>query len=60
MTYQIRTFGDPVLASQALPVTDIDAKIVRIVDEMFDTLYDSDSGIGLPNRRRDVRHPLRQ
>jgi len=36
-----------VLASQALPVTDIDAKIVRIVDEMFDTLYDSDSGIGL-------------
>jgi peptide deformylase len=47
MTYQIRTFGDPVLASQALPVTDIDGKIVRIVDEMFDTLYDSDSGIGL-------------
>ena len=47
MTYQIRTFGDPVLASQALPVTDIDAKIARIVDEMFDTLYDSDSGIGL-------------
>lgn len=47
MTYQIRTFGDPVLASQALPVTDIDAKIIRIVDEMFDTLYDSDSGIGL-------------
>jgi peptide deformylase len=36
-----------VLASQALPVTDIDGKIVRIVDEMFDTLYDSDSGIGL-------------
>jgi peptide deformylase len=47
MTYQIRTFGDPVLASQALPVTDIDGKIERIVDEMFDTLYDSDSGIGL-------------
>lgn len=47
MTYQIRTFGDPVLASRALVVTDIDAKIVRIVDEMFDTLYESDSGIGL-------------
>lgn len=47
MTYQIRTFGDPVLASQALPVADIDGKIVRIVEEMFDTLYDSDSGIGL-------------
>ncbi len=47
MTYQIRTFGDPVLASPALPVTDIDANLVRIVDYMFDTLYYSDSGIGL-------------
>ena len=47
MSYQIRTFGDPVLASQAAAVTDIDGKIVRIVEEMFDTLYDSDSGIGL-------------
>ena len=47
MTYQIRTFGDTVLASPALPVTDIAGKIARIVDEMFDTLYDSDSGIGL-------------
>ena len=35
------------LASQAAAVTDIDAKVVRIVEEMFDTLYDSDSGIGL-------------
>ena len=47
MSYQIRTFGDPVLASQAAAVTDIDGKIVRIVEEMFDTLYASDSGIGL-------------
>ena len=47
MSYQIRTFGDPVLASPAALVTDIDGKIARIVDEMFDTLYDSDSGIGL-------------
>ena len=35
------------LASQAAVVTDIDGKVVRIVEEMFDTLYDSDSGIGL-------------
>ena len=47
MSYQIRTFGDPVLASQAAAVTDIDGKVVRLVEEMFDTLYDSDSGIGL-------------
>lgn len=47
MTYQIRTYGDPVLASKAATVADIDAKVVRIVDEMFSTLYRSDSGIGL-------------
>ncbi|MBM3800164.1 MAG: peptide deformylase [Actinomycetota bacterium] len=47
MAYQIRTYGDPVLASKAATVTDIDAKVVRIVDEMFSTLYRSDSGIGL-------------
>ena len=47
MSYKIRTFGDPVLKSEAAPVTDIDGKVVRIVEEMFDTLYDSDSGIGL-------------
>ena len=35
------------LASQAAAVTDIDGKVIRIVEEMFDTLYDSDSGIGL-------------
>ena len=47
MAYQIRTFGDPVLTSRAANVTDIDGKVARIVDEMFDTLYSSDSGIGL-------------
>ena len=47
MAYKIRTFGDPVLKSEAAPVTEIDGKVVRIVEEMFDTLYDSDSGIGL-------------
>jgi peptide deformylase len=47
MGYTIRTFGDPVLKTQASAVTDIDGKIVRLVDDMFDTLYTSDSGIGL-------------
>ncbi|MFM8483722.1 MAG: peptide deformylase, partial [Actinomycetota bacterium] len=40
MAYQIRTFGDPVLASKAATVTDIDGKVARIVDAMFDTLYE--------------------
>ena len=47
MTYDIRTYGDPVLKSPAARVTDIDGKVVRLVDDMFDTLYTSDSGIGL-------------
>lgn len=47
MSYEIRTFGDPVLVTRAAEVADINGKIVRMVEEMFDTLYDSDSGIGL-------------
>ena len=47
MAYAIRTYGDPVLKTPAAPVTEIDGKVARLVDEMFDTLYTSDSGIGL-------------
>ena len=47
MSYDIRTYGDPVLATPAGEVADINGKVVRIVDEMFETLYRSDSGIGL-------------
>ncbi len=47
MAYEIRTFGDPVLKTPAAAVTQIDGKIARLVDDMFDTLYASESGIGL-------------
>ncbi len=47
MAQQIRTFGDPVLKTKASAVTEIDGKIARLVDDMFDTLYESDSGIAL-------------
>jgi peptide deformylase len=47
MAHPIRTFGDPVLKAKAAAVTDIDGKAVRLVDEMFDTLYSSDLGIAL-------------
>ena len=47
MAYHIRTYGDPVLKTKAAEVADIDGKIARLVDDMFDTLYDSDSGIAL-------------
>ena len=45
--YTIRTFGDPVLKQRAAEVADIDGQVVRVVEDMFTTLYDTDSGIGL-------------
>jgi peptide deformylase len=47
MAYKIRTYGDPVLKTKAAEVSDINGKIARLVDDMFDTLYESDSGIAL-------------
>ena len=47
MAHAIRTYGDPVLKTPAAAVTDINGKVARLVDEMFDTLYSSDAGIGL-------------
>jgi peptide deformylase len=47
MAYTIRTYGDPVLKTKAAPVADIDGKVARIVDDMFETLYTSGSGIAL-------------
>jgi len=47
VAYEIRTYGDPVLKTPAVAVKEIDGKVARLVDDMFDTLYTSDSGIGL-------------
>jgi peptide deformylase len=47
MAYQIRTFGDPVLKTEAAEVADINGKVVQLVDDMFETLVESDSGIAL-------------
>jgi peptide deformylase len=44
--YEIRVIGDPVLKQKAADVTDIDAKLVRLVDDMVQTMYDA-PGIGL-------------
>jgi len=47
VAYSIRTYGDPVLKTPAAAVGEIDGKIARLVDEMFDTLYSSENGLGL-------------
>ncbi len=45
-TYDIRIIGDPVLRQQARDVTDIDDALIRMVDDMIDTMYAA-PGIGL-------------
>ncbi|QXC61892.1 peptide deformylase [Aquihabitans sp. G128] len=44
--YEIRVIGDPVLKQQAADVTDIDGRLVRLVDDMVETMYAA-PGIGL-------------
>ncbi len=41
----IHTIPDPVLREKALPVAKVDAEIVRLMDDMLETMYDG--GIGL-------------
>lgn len=58
MSYQIRTFGDPVLKSAAAPVGDVDGKVVRLVDAMFETLYSLGNGIALAAPQIGVRKQI--
>ncbi len=39
--FAIRTYGDPVLRQRASEVTDIDATLRRLVEDMIDTMYDA-------------------
>ena len=44
--FPIRTFGDPVLRTVAEPVEEITSALERLVDDMFETMYDA-PGVGL-------------
>jgi peptide deformylase len=44
--FPIRTFGDPVLRTPAKPVTQIDDKIRKLIEDMTETMYDA-PGVGL-------------
>lgn len=44
--YTIRLIGDPVLKQPAAEVTDIDAKLARLAEDMLATMYDA-PGLGL-------------
>jgi peptide deformylase len=44
--YAIRVFGDPVLRERASEVTELDAKLARLAEDMVATMYEA-PGIGL-------------
>ncbi|NHZ70839.1 MAG: peptide deformylase [Proteobacteria bacterium] len=44
--YPIRTFPDPVLHMDAVAVTSFDEDLSRLVDDMFETMYEA-PGVGL-------------
>jgi len=44
--YQIRVFGDPVLRKVAQEVSEIDGKLVKLAENMLETMY-AEPGIGL-------------
>jgi peptide deformylase len=45
-TYDVRVIGDPVLRKIASEIADIDGKLVRLADDMLETMY-AEPGIGL-------------
>jgi len=44
--FPIRVFGDPVLRQRAVEIEEIDGKIVRLSEEMLETMYAA-PGVGL-------------
>ena len=46
MTYEIRTFGDPVLKSRATPVKDFDESLERLAEDMMRVMRENE-GAGL-------------
>lgn len=44
--YDIRLIGDPVLRQRAKEVTDVDAKLARLAEDMVTTMYEA-PGVGL-------------
>jgi len=44
--YPIRQFGDPVLRQRAKEVENVDGALVRLVEDMYETMYDA-PGVGL-------------
>jgi len=55
--FLIRQYGDPVLKQRAREVEEIDANLVKLVDEMIETMYDA-PGAGLAANQVGVQRRL--
>ena len=43
---QIRTMGDPILEKKCKVVKEVNERILELIDDMFETMYDA-NGVGL-------------
>lgn len=55
--YPIRTFGDPVLRSPTKPISEIDAAVRTLVQDMIETMYDA-PGVGLAANQIGVQRRI--
>jgi peptide deformylase len=55
--YTVRMFGDPVLRKVAEDITNIDGKLVKLADEMLETMY-AEPGLGLAAPQVGVQRRL--
>lgn len=55
--FSIRQYGDPVLKQRTREVEEIDANLVKLVDEMIETMYDA-PGAGLAANQVGVQRRL--
>jgi peptide deformylase len=56
-TQRIRTYGDPVLRGRTREVEDIDGTLVKLVDDMVETMYDA-PGTGLAANQIGVQRRI--
>ena len=55
--YPIRVFGDPVLRQPCAEVTDFDATLAKLAEDMLETMYDA-PGVGLAANQVGVQKRL--
>jgi peptide deformylase len=56
-TYPIRLFGDPVLRQRATEIENVDGSLVRLAEDMIQTMYDA-PGVGLAAPQVGVQRRL--